>query len=66
VNIPRLRECLFIGCFLIFDCLSSSRSALPTGKHPHNCMFLIYPKKKNKGEKDSYIYIRKYDAVLYV
>ncbi len=59
MNIPCLREYFFTGGFF------SSRAPLfPTGKHPHNCMFSIYP-KKNKREENSYIYIRIYGFVLY-
>jgi hypothetical protein len=52
MNIPRLREYLFTGCFFSF-----LAALFPTGKHPHNCMFLIYPKKTKEKKIHTYIYV---------
>lgn len=49
-NIPRLREYRFTDC-LTLTFFSSFRFAFPTGKHPHNCMISIYPKKTKEEEK---------------
>jgi hypothetical protein len=52
MNIPCLREYFFTGGFF------SSRAPLfPTGKHPHNCMFSIYPKKTKEKKIHTYIYV---------
>jgi hypothetical protein len=60
MNIPRLREYFFIDGFF------SSRAPLfPTGKHPHNCIILIYPKRKTK-EKKIHTYIYVYMVLFYM
>jgi hypothetical protein len=60
MNIPRLSEYFFTARF------SSSRALpIPTGKHPHNCIFKFIQKKKQKRRKiHTYIYV--YMVLFYV